>query len=66
MYVKPGCPYSEAARESLSAEGLDREERAATRSRRWRDELFRHPNDTGIAPTIVGPDGTTVCWEGRG
>jgi glutaredoxin 3 len=66
MYVKPGCPYCDAARESLSAEGLDWEERDATRSREWRDELFRHSNDTGIVPTIVGPDGTTVGWEGRG
>lgn len=67
MYVKPGCPYCQAARDELSAEGLDWEERDATQSQEWRAELFRHSNDTGIVPTIVGPDGTTtIGWKGGG
>lgn len=66
MYVKPGCPYCEAAREGLSAQGLDWEERDATERPEWRAELFHHSNDTGIVPTIVGPDGTTIGWEGGG
>ncbi len=66
MYVKPGCPYCQAAREGLSADGLDWEERDATASRESRSELFRHSNDTGIVPTIVGPDGTTIGWLGGG
>ncbi len=67
MYVKPGCPYCQAAREGLCADGLDWEERDATTSREWRAELFLHSNDTGIVPTIVGPDGTQVGWPpGRG
>lgn len=66
MYVKPGCPYCQAAREGLSAEGLEWEERDATTSGEWRAELFRHSNDTGIVPTIVGPEGTMVGWQGGG
>lgn len=66
MYVKPGCPWCQAARDSMSAEGVEWEERDATSSAEWRGELFRHSRDTGIVPTIVGPDGTTVGWEGHG
>ena len=67
MYVKPGCPYCEAAREGLSAEGLDWEERDATTNSAWRDELFEHTKGTGLVPTIVAPDGIQVGWPpGRG
>jgi glutaredoxin len=66
MYVKPGCPYCQAAREGLAADGLDWEERDATKSGAWREELFRHSSGSGIVPTIVGPDGTTVGWQGGG
>ena len=66
MYVKPGCPYCQAARESLAAGGLEWEERDATTSAEWREELFRYSNDSGVVPTIVGPDGVQVGWEGHG
>lgn len=66
MYVKPGCPYCEAARDALRAEGLDWEERDATSSPEWREELFRHSRDSGVVPTIVGPDGVTIGFEGQG
>lgn len=66
MYVKPGCPYCDAAREGLRAEGLEWEERDATADRAWREELFRHSKDTGIVPTIVTPEGVTVGWQGGG
>ena len=65
MYVKPGCPYCEAAREHMAAAGIEWEERDATQSRAWRDELYRHSN-TGLVPTIVAPDGVTVGWQGGG
>ena len=65
MYVKPGCPYCQAAREHLSGEGLDWEERDATESRQLRDELYAH-SSRGLVPTIVGPEGTTVGWLGGG
>ena len=66
MYVKPGCPYCQAAREGLREQGVEWEERDATTRRDWRDELHRHSNDTGIVPTIVGPEGTTIGWKGGG
>jgi len=53
MYVKPGCPYCEAAREYLAAEGTAVEERDATQNRRWREELMGYTNNRGIVPTIV-------------
>lgn len=66
MYVKPGCPYCRAAREALTARGVEFEERDATASNEWRAELMRHTRDSGKVPTIVGPEGVQVGWEGRG
>jgi glutaredoxin 3 len=53
MYVKPGCPYCQAAREHLAEEGEEIEERDATHSREWRAELSALTNDRRIVPTIV-------------
>jgi glutaredoxin 3 len=57
MYVKPGCPYCQAAREHLAEQGESVEERDATQSPDWRTELMGYTNDRGIVPTIVGADG---------
>ncbi len=57
MYVKPGCPYCQAAREQLAADGEQVEERDATQSPAWRAELMGHTNDRGIVPTIVREGG---------
>lgn len=65
MYTKPGCPYCHQAREALSAEGLEFEERDATTRSDWRDELYEH-SPGGRVPTIVAPDGVTVGWKGGG
>lgn len=59
MYVKPGCPYCEAAREHFAAEGESVEERDATQRPEWKAELFSYTNDRGIVPTIVD-DGQLV------
>jgi glutaredoxin 3 len=66
MYVKPGCPWCERAREAMAAEGLDWEERDATASPEFRRELFDYSGGSGIVPTIVGPEGTAIGWEGKG
>ena len=47
MYVKPGCPYCQAAREALAAEGASVEERDATGNPAWREELMRHTRNRG-------------------
>jgi glutaredoxin 3 len=53
MYVKPGCPYCQAAREHLAEEGETVEERDATQSPDWKAELMAYTNHRGIVPTIV-------------
>jgi glutaredoxin len=53
MYVKPRCPYCQAAREHLAEQGEAVEERDATTSPAWRAELMAYTNDRGIVPTIV-------------
>ena len=57
MYVKPRCPYCEAAREQLASEGTDVEERDATTRADWKSELMGYTNDTGVVPTIVREGG---------
>jgi glutaredoxin 3 len=56
MYVKPGCPYCQAAREHLAAQGEDVEERDATQNSEWRAELMGYTNNRGVVPTIVRQD----------
>lgn len=53
MYVKPGCPYCQAAREQLAAEGAQVQERDATQNPAWKTELMRYTNNRGVVPTIV-------------
>ena len=62
MYVKPGCPYCQAAREQLAEEGAIVEERDATQNAAWKEELMGYTNRRGIVPTIVrgGPGGQAV------
>jgi len=53
MYVKPNCPYCEAARRHFAESGEAVEERDATASRQWREELMGYTNGKGVVPTIV-------------
>jgi glutaredoxin len=53
MYVKPACPYCEAAREHFAAAGKSVEERDATTRADWKAELMEHTRGTGMVPTIV-------------
>lgn len=64
MYVKPGCPYCQAAREGLTEQGVEWEERDATARDDWKEELFEL-SPRGVVPTIVGEE-VTVGWEGEG
>jgi len=57
MYVKPGCPYCQTAREHLAAEGESVEERDATENADWKAELMAYTSDRGMVPTIVWEDG---------
>ena len=60
MYVKPGCPYCQAAREHLAATGETVEERDATQNPTWKSELMGYTNNRGLVPTIVRDDGEKV------
>jgi glutaredoxin len=67
MYVKPRCPYCEQAREGLTAEGTEWEERDATTRADWKEELMGYSKGTGMVPTIVNAGQVeTVGWKGRG
>ena len=57
MYVKPRCPYCQAAREHLATGGETVEERDATKNAAWRDELMGYTNNRGVVPTIIWSDG---------
>jgi glutaredoxin len=57
MYVKPGCPYCQAAREHLAETGETVEERDATENQAWRTELMGYTNNRGVVPTIVRGEG---------
>jgi glutaredoxin len=67
MYVKPGCPYCQAAREQLAAEGARVEERDATADPVWKAELMGYTNRRGVVPTIVRDGEVQVGFPpGRG
>jgi glutaredoxin len=57
MYVKPGCPYCQRAREHLATAGERVEERDATTTPEWKAELMSYTANRGIVPTIVGDTG---------
>lgn len=68
MYVKPGCPYCQAAREHLRDTGEAVEERDATEDAGWKSELMGYTNRRGVVPTIVRDDGSVQVGfpPGRG
>jgi glutaredoxin len=68
MYVKPGCPYCQAAREHLAAGGETVEERDATQDPSWKAELMGYTNNRGVVPTIVRGEGNVQVGfpPGRG
>jgi glutaredoxin len=57
IYVKPSCPYCQAARERFAADRETVEERDATQSAAWKAELMGYTNNRGIVPTIVWSTG---------
>ena len=67
MYVKPGCPWCDMARDDLRADGLDWEERDATTNAEWRAELMRYSDNSGRVPTLVEDEEVvSVGWKGGG
>ena len=67
MYVKPGCPSCQEAREAMAAEGLEWVEADATKDAVFKRQLMRLTQGTGVVPTVVlGDQVVTVGWKGRG
>jgi glutaredoxin len=67
MYVKPGCPYCQRAREDMAARDELFEERDATADPGFRRELMTYTRGQGVVPTIVRGDDVTVGFPpGRG
>lgn len=67
MYVKPGCPYCQEAREAMAAEGLEWVEADATKDAVFKRRLMRYTKGTGVVPTVVlGDQVVTIGWKGRG
>lgn len=60
MYIKPDCPYCQAAREQLAADGESVEERDATQNAAWKAELMGYTHSRGLVPTIIRSDGTKI------
>src|SRR2546421_10325101 len=65
MYVKPRCPYCQAARDSLAADGVDWEERDATTRPDWRGGLVGVLKGKGVGPTL-GHRGQGEAGGGEG
>ena len=65
MYVKPGCPYCEAARGRLREQGEEWEERDATANPDWKSELFMY-SPRGVVPTLVEGGMVTIGHDGKG
>ncbi|HEX8054849.1 MAG TPA: glutaredoxin domain-containing protein [Thermoleophilaceae bacterium] len=65
MYVKPECPYCEAARGQMRQHGIEWEERDATTNAEWKSELFMY-SPRGVVPTIVEGGAVTVGHDGKG
>ncbi len=57
MYVKPGCPYCDAARDDVTARGEAFVEIDATADPLHKRKLMRLTRETGVVPTIVRADG---------
>ncbi len=67
MYVKPGCPYCEAARDHLTETGEPFTELDATADPFHKRKLMRYTRNTGMVPTIVRGDDVQVGFPpGKG
>jgi glutaredoxin 3 len=53
MYVKPGCPYCQQAREHYYSQGLTFTEYDAQNDRRRRREMLSHSGGDPTVPCIV-------------
>ena len=53
MYVKPGCPYCQQARDYYNSKGIEFTEYDAQNDRARRKEMFAYSNNDPTVPAIV-------------
>ena len=53
MYIKPGCPYCEKARDYYNSQGIEFVEYDAENDRGRRQEMFAYSNNDPTVPCIV-------------
>ncbi|HEX3558880.1 MAG TPA: glutaredoxin [Pyrinomonadaceae bacterium] len=53
MYVKPGCPYCQQARDYYNSKGIEFAEYDAQNDRGRRKEMFAYSNNDPTVPCIV-------------
>jgi glutaredoxin 3 len=53
MYIKPGCPYCQQARDYYNAQGIEFTEHDAQNDLRRRAEMFAYADNDPTVPCIV-------------
>lgn len=53
MYIKPGCPYCQQARDYYNENGIEFIEYDAQNDREWRAEMFAFADGDPTVPCIV-------------
>lgn len=67
LYVVPGCPYCETAREELDWRGEDYVEYDVRSDPAARARLLELTRGTAVVPVIAEPGAPVqVGWQGRG
>jgi glutaredoxin len=66
LYTKPGCPYCMAARNELSARGVEYEEIDVTTTSGAQERLAELTFGSMMVPVIVEEDGSVQVAAGGG
>jgi glutaredoxin len=61
LYTLPECDVSDRARDELTAEGIDFEERNVMKDRAWFDQALSY---SIFVPIIIRGDKVEIGWKG--
>jgi glutaredoxin len=61
LYTAPNCGTSDRAREELTAEGVDFEERNVMKDQAWFDEALQY---SIFVPIVIRGDKVEIGWKG--
>ena len=62
LYTAPNCAVSDWAREDLTADGIEFEERDVMKEKAWFDEALKH---SIFVPILIRDGKVSVGWKGR-